>query len=110
MFITTANSKVVALDAATGHERWKFDPYAGVKRNQPRASGGVNRGVAYWSDGKKGRVFLGAADGRLDFAGCENRRSGFEFRQGRGSGPARRDGRRPQRIELRPNFRAGYMR
>src|SRR6266498_2521593 len=26
MFLTTPNSKVVALDAATGVERWKFDP------------------------------------------------------------------------------------
>jgi quinoprotein glucose dehydrogenase len=25
----------------------------------------VNRGVAYWSDGKGGRIFLGVADGRL---------------------------------------------
>jgi quinoprotein glucose dehydrogenase len=65
MFITTAGSKVVALDAATGSEHWKFDPYAGVKRNQPRASGGVNRGVAYWSDGKEARILLGVADGRL---------------------------------------------
>jgi quinoprotein glucose dehydrogenase len=65
MFITTATSKVVGLDADTGRERWKFDPYAGVKRNQPRASGGVNRGVAFWSDGKQFRVLLGAGDGRL---------------------------------------------
>jgi quinoprotein glucose dehydrogenase len=65
MFITTAASKVVALDAITGSERWKYDPYAGVKRNQPRASGGVNRGVAYWSDGKQSRILLGVADGRL---------------------------------------------
>jgi quinoprotein glucose dehydrogenase len=65
MFITTAASKVVALDAAMGSERWKFDPYAGVKRNQPRASGGVNRGVAYWSDRKEARILLGVSDGRL---------------------------------------------
>src|SRR6266850_3622875 len=65
MFITTAGSKVVALDAAAGTERWKFDPYAGVKRNQPRASGGVNRGVAYWTDGKEARILVSVADGRL---------------------------------------------
>lgn len=65
MFITTPNSKVVALDAATGVEQWKYDPYAGVKRNQPRASGGVNRGVAYWSGGKQSRILLGVADGHL---------------------------------------------
>ena len=65
MYLTTALSKVVALDAENGHERWKYDPYAGLKIKQPRASGGVNRGVAYWSDGRKARIFLGASDGRL---------------------------------------------
>jgi quinoprotein glucose dehydrogenase len=65
MFITTAKSKVVALDADTGIERWKFDPYDNFKVTQPLASGGVNRGVAYWSEGKESRIFLGAADGRL---------------------------------------------
>lgn len=65
MFITTATSKVVALDAASGVERWKFDPYAGARRKQPRASGGVNRGVAYWNNRKEGRVLIGVADGRL---------------------------------------------
>src|SRR5215472_8452075 len=48
MFLTTAGSKVVALDSAAGCELWKYDPYAGVKITEPRASGGVNRGVAYW--------------------------------------------------------------
>lgn len=57
MYLTTPNSKVVALDAATGRELWKFDPYTAVNIRQPRASGGVNRGVAYWSDGKASRIF-----------------------------------------------------
>ncbi len=65
MYLTTAGSKVVALDAATGREHWKFDPYEGVKIRQPRASGGVNRGVAYWSDKRQARILLGASDGRL---------------------------------------------
>src|SRR6266478_2963117 len=65
MFLTTATSKVVALDAGTGCVRWKYDPYEGVKITQPRASGGVNRGVAYWTDGKQARILLGASDGRL---------------------------------------------
>jgi quinoprotein glucose dehydrogenase len=65
MYLTTAKSKVVALDADTGCERWKFDPYANFRLAQPLASGGVNRGVAYWSEGKESRVILGAADGRL---------------------------------------------
>jgi quinoprotein glucose dehydrogenase len=65
MYLTTATSKVVALDADTGCERWKYDPYANIKIVQPKASGGVNRGVAYWSEGKRTRIFLGASDGRL---------------------------------------------
>jgi quinoprotein glucose dehydrogenase len=76
-YITTVRTKVVALDAATGKELWRFDPYGpaygdGVNdingRKWLRASGGVNRGVAYWSDGKpdgRRRVLLGVADGRL---------------------------------------------
>src|SRR5947208_2299670 len=65
LFLTTANSQVAALDAANGSELLKYDPYADINIAQPRASGGVNRGVAYWTDGKQSRIFLGAADGRL---------------------------------------------
>jgi len=65
MFVTTVSSRVVALDAATGKELWQFDPGAGVKITQPRASGGVNRGLAWWKDGRQARIFLGASDGRL---------------------------------------------
>src|SRR3954468_10656204 len=70
MFVTTVRTKVVALDAATGKEKWSFDPYAGDTNPRIRASGGVNRGVAYWSDGGAGpdakrRVFVGVSDGRI---------------------------------------------
>jgi len=67
MYVTTAHLRVVALDAATGAERWTFDPLASGAAG-PLASGGVNRGLAYWSDGKKGgarRILHGCADGRL---------------------------------------------
>jgi quinoprotein glucose dehydrogenase len=65
MYVTTAKAKVVALEADTGRELWKYDPYDGVEINQPRASGGVNRGLAWWTNGKQARIFLGASDGRL---------------------------------------------
>ena len=58
MYLTTVNQKVVALQAATGKTIWEFDP----------AAGGVNRGVAYWSDGKakgKRRILFGTGNGRL---------------------------------------------
>jgi quinoprotein glucose dehydrogenase len=68
MYITTASTKVVALNAATGQEIWQFDPYQDLSRNWIKASGGVNRGVALWSDGRtrgERRIFAGLSDGRL---------------------------------------------
>lgn len=58
MYVTTPGLKIVALDAATGREIWKYSTH----------SGGVNRGIAYWTDGRpKGRrrVLMGTPDGRL---------------------------------------------
>lgn len=68
MYVTSARAQVIALDAVTGKERWKFDPYAAITKSYPIASGNVNRGVAYWSDGKRRgarRILHGTADGRL---------------------------------------------
>lgn len=68
LYLTTANLRVVALGAATGGQRWTFDPLDAGPAAGPLASGGVNRGVAWWSDGIAGgqrRIFHGTADGRL---------------------------------------------
>src|SRR6185436_12099829 len=65
LYLTTPASKVVALEADTGREVWKYDPYENGPSKQPRASRGVNRGLAYWTDGHQARIFLGASDGRL---------------------------------------------
>jgi quinoprotein glucose dehydrogenase len=68
MYITTAYLRVVALEAATGSELWQFDPLKDHPFRYRPASGGVNRGCAYWSDGKPGgerRIIHGVGDGRL---------------------------------------------
>ena len=75
MYVTTVTTKVIALDARTGKELWRFEPYGaaygGPSKKWQKASGGVNRGVAFWSDGKPKnegglrRVILGLSDGRL---------------------------------------------
>ncbi len=71
LYATTPKANVVALDAATGRLRWRFNP---------DPEGKVffkirNRGVSYWSDGKQSRIFtawrqylysLDAATGRPD--------------------------------------------
>src|SRR5439155_45147 len=46
MYVTTVKTKVVALDAATGEQRWSFDPDLGFTTPHVRASGGVKRGGA----------------------------------------------------------------
>lgn len=68
MYVTTAERRVIALNAATGEELWKFDPAEYGPLAGPLASGGVNRGLAYWSDPTDplgGCLFHGTADGRL---------------------------------------------
>ncbi len=68
MYITTGYLRVVALDAASGKELWQFDPLKDHPSGHRLASGGVNRGCAYWSDGNPGgerRILHGTADGRL---------------------------------------------
>ena len=48
---------VFALDAATGKERWRFNPFT---QGAVVTRGGVSRGVTYWDDGDDGRIFLTA--------------------------------------------------
>ena len=61
MFVTTAWSKVYALDAKTGQQRWYYDPQVPGPAGVPMCCDVVNRGVAVY----KGKVYVGAVDGRL---------------------------------------------
>ena len=54
MYVTTPALKAVALDAATGRERWVFDP---AKYNDGNVVRLRNRGVAYWKGGEGERIF-----------------------------------------------------
>lgn len=68
MFVTTANRRVIALEAATGKVLWAFDPASYGPPAGPLASGGVNRGVVFWTDPlnpEARRIFHGTSDGRL---------------------------------------------
>ncbi len=68
MYVTTNHLRVVALDAASGQTIWSFDPFEQGKSQWPLASGGVNRGLAYWSDGLPNgerRILHGTSDGQL---------------------------------------------
>src|SRR5690606_1625177 len=93
LVVTTTTSKVIGLDAETGKERWRFDPFAGRTRGCERP----HRGVALWpgGNGEPATIFSGTCDGRLVAleAGTGRPRAGFgeggvlDLRPGAGAGP-----------------------
>ncbi len=61
MYVSTAWSKVYALDARTGRELWHYDPDVPGPAAVATCCGVVNRGVAVY----EGKVYVGTLDGRL---------------------------------------------
>src|SRR5215213_5635638 len=61
MYVTASWSVVHAIDARSGKRIWSFDPGIDKEKGYKGCCDVVNRGVALW----KGRVFVGAYDGRL---------------------------------------------
>lgn len=57
LYGTSPQLKLFALDAATGRELWRFDPFAGGSANSVL---GVNRGVVFWREGADRRVLFTA--------------------------------------------------
>lgn len=69
LYLSTAFGKVVALDPATGLERWTFDPKVDRSRDYSEVT---SRGVSAWRDpaadpqeGCALRIFAGTIDARL---------------------------------------------
>lgn len=65
LYLTTPLDQVIALDAATGRERWRYNPHLKRLGYSEMSS----RGVAWWSDGGSGacssRILYGTLDARL---------------------------------------------
>ena len=61
MYVSTAWSKVMAVEAATGEVLWRYDPEVNGAKGADACCDVVNRGVAV----RDGRVFVGTIDGRL---------------------------------------------
>jgi alcohol dehydrogenase (cytochrome c)/quinohemoprotein ethanol dehydrogenase len=61
MYASGPWGKVLALDARTGRRLWSFDPQVEGAYARRGCCDVVNRGLAY----DRGRLFLGAFDGRL---------------------------------------------
>ena len=58
LFLSTPYNQVVALEAGSGRELWRYDPRAYEAGQPPNGMGFVHRGVAAWSDGRERRIFL----------------------------------------------------
>src|SRR5260370_4746588 len=61
MYVTASWSVVHAIDARTGKRIWSYDPGVNREQGYKGCCDVVNRGVALY----KGKVFVGAYDGRL---------------------------------------------
>jgi quinoprotein glucose dehydrogenase len=57
LYGTSPQLKLFALHAATGAERWRFDPAAGNPGGGPA---GVNRGLTFWREGAERRLLFSA--------------------------------------------------
>jgi glucose dehydrogenase len=64
LYAYTPKTEVIALDAATGKLKWKFD--SGIVAGQPA------RGVTYWNDGTHGRIYAGV----MNFLFCLDAETG----------------------------------
>src|ERR1051326_7139019 len=69
LYLSTPFDQVIALDPATGVERWKYDPDVDRRSNYSEVS---SRGVSAWANQKaaagapcRARIFVGTIDARL---------------------------------------------
>lgn len=60
LYLSTPFNRVVALDAHTGRQLWRFDPGAHTFGQPSNGTGFVHRGVAQWMDTAEGkrRIFI----------------------------------------------------
>lgn len=70
LYVTTPLNRIIALDPATGKQRWAFDPK--IDQTWQSGDGLINRGVATWLDEKvpsgkpcRRRIFEATVDARL---------------------------------------------
>jgi quinoprotein glucose dehydrogenase len=64
LYVSTSLSQVAAIDTATGRTVWVYDPKVWTL-GSPSNLGWVHRGVAYWTDGREERIFIGTGNGYL---------------------------------------------
>lgn len=87
LFLTTPFNRVIALDPATGRQRWAFDPK--IDQVWESGDGLVNRGLATWLDAERAdgavcrrRLFEATVDARLIAVDAATGRACTDFGNG----------------------------
>lgn len=62
LYFSTPSDRVFAIDAASGQQRWAYDPHVDLRQDYSEIS---SRGVAAWRQSDSLRIFVGTIDGRL---------------------------------------------
>ncbi|HMI64280.1 MAG TPA: PQQ-binding-like beta-propeller repeat protein, partial [Puia sp.] len=81
LYFSTPSDRVFAVDAATGQERWIYDPQVNLKIGYSEVT---SRGVAAWPAGAKAaqKIFIGTIDGRLIALDATTGKPDFTFGNG----------------------------
>jgi len=84
LYLGTPFYRILALDPATGAERWSYDSQSTLEAlTQPALK---NRGVAYWESGQTGpcekRVYIGTMDAELHAVDADTGELCADFAQG----------------------------
>ncbi|MBX2843346.1 MAG: PQQ-binding-like beta-propeller repeat protein [Flammeovirgaceae bacterium] len=58
MYGSSPRLKIFAINAATGEEKWVFDPNANAGDKKMNFGRNVNRGVTYWEEGNDKRILF----------------------------------------------------
>ena len=61
LYVSADGSRVFAIDARTGAQKWRYDPEISSEAERVYCCGAINRGVALFGD----LVFIGTLDARL---------------------------------------------
>ncbi len=79
LYLNTPTSVGAAFDAATGRERWRFNPKSYEAGTTTMSLRWNQRGVAYWRDGTDARIYWGTGDGYLVAVDAATGRPAVDF-------------------------------
>lgn len=65
LYVITPFSRLIAVDAASGEEQWRFSPDPPLDLGETTGGGLASRGITYWTSGTRKRIFLPVRDGRI---------------------------------------------